>query len=137
MKKSVVILIAVIYVAAVALVSFFGIRAELLEETIYVTNIELVNKDIKVNAETGKKSVRLYLDENGYAEYQLDWRVTPTDATNTGVIFSYNEEKTYVSVDENGLVKFVRPGTITIKLDPADGSILPAPVEITIMALKR
>ena len=136
MKKSVVILIAVIYVAAVALVSFFGIQSELLEETIYVSNIEIVNKDITTKAD-GSKSVRLYLDENGQGEYQLDWRVTPTDATNTGVTFNYDKSKTFVSVDENGLVKFIRPGVITVTLTPADGTVLPTPVQLKIIAMKK
>lgn len=136
MKKSVVILIAVIYVAAIALVSFFGIKSELLEETVYVSGIELVGDDIKTS-ETGAKSVRVYLDSNGHGEYQLDWRVTPTNATNTKVIFNYDESKTYVSVDENGLVKFVRPGVITVTLTPADGTILEKPVEIKIIGLKK
>ena len=136
MKKSVVILIAVIYVAAVALVSFFGIQSELLEETIYVSNIEIVNKDITTKPD-GSKSVRLYLDENGQGEYQLDWRVTPTDATNTGVVFNYDKSKTFVSVDENGLVKFIRPGVITVTLTPADGTVLPAPVQLKIIAMKK
>lgn len=136
MKKSVVILIAVIYVAAVALVSFFGIQSELLEETIYVSNIEIVNKDITTKAD-GSKSVRLYLDENGQGEYQLDWRVTPTDATNTGVVFNYDKSKTFVSVDENGLVKFIRPGVITVTLTPADGTVLPTPVQLKIIAMKK
>ena len=135
MKKSVVILIAVIYVAAIALVSFFGIRSELLEETVYVSGIELVGEDIKTSA-NGTKSVRVYLDKNGYAEYQLDWRVTPTNATNTKVIFNYDETKTYVSVDENGLVKFTRPGVITVTLTPADGTVLDKPVEIKLICVK-
>ena len=136
MKKSVVILIAVIYVAAIALVSFFGIKSELLEETVYVSGIELVGDTIITSA-NGSKSVRVYLDANGNGEYQLDWRVTPTNATNTKVIFNYDKSKTYVSVDENGLVKFVRPGVITVTLTPADGTILPEPVEIKIIGLKK
>ena len=136
MKKSVVILIAVIYVAAIALVSFFGIRSELLEETVYVSGIEIVGDGVATSA-TGAKSVRVYLDENGHGEYQLDWRVTPTNATNTKVIFNYDESKTYVTVDDKGLVKFTRPGVITVTLTPADGTVLSAPVQIKIIGLKK
>lgn len=136
MKKSVVILIAVIYVAAIALVSFFGIRSELLEETVYVSGIEIVGDGITTSA-SGAKSVRVYLDENGHGEYQLDWRVTPTNATNTKVIFNYDESKTYVTVDDKGLVKFTRPGVITVTLTPADGTVLSAPVQIKIIGLKK
>lgn len=132
MKKSVVILIAVIYVAAIALVSFFGLQAELLEETVYVTGIELVNSDIQTTGST--KYVVVYLDGNGHAEYQLDWRVTPTNATNTGVNFNYDTTKSFVTIDEKGLVKFTRAGAIDVSLTPKDKSKLENPVKLKIIA---
>ena len=135
MKKSVVILIAVVYIAAVALVSFFGIQAELLEETIYVNKIEIVNKDVTVK--DGQKSVDVYFNGNETVEYQLDWRVYPTNATNTNVVFNYDEQKTFVSVDENGLVTFTRPGVIKISITPADLTILSEPAVITIRAMRN
>ena len=135
MKKSVVILIAVVYIAAVALVSFFGIQAELLEETIYVNKIEIVNKDVTVK--DGQKSVDVYFNGNETVEYQLDWRVYPTNATNTNVVFNYDEQKTFVSVDKNGLVTFTRPGVIKISITPADLTILSEPAVITIRAMRN
>ena len=134
MKKSVVILIAVIYIAAVALVSFFGIKSELLEETVYVDGIELIGNDIKTAAD-GTKSVIVYLGEDGKGEYQLEWRVTPTNATNTKVVFNYDTTKTYGSIDENGLVKFDRAGVFTITITPADGTVLTPPVIIKVIGL--
>ena len=138
MKKSVVILIGVIYVAAIALVSFFGINPELLEETIYVSNVELVDDDIQISA-GGSQYVVVYLDEDGKAEYQLNWRVTPTNASNTKMKFSYDDKEgtlTGISVDKNGLVKFDEPGAVTIRITPADGTVLNPPVEITIFAVQ-
>ena len=133
MKKSVVILIAVIYVMAVVLVSFFGIQAELLEETIYVNKIEIINKGVSYANDGVTKTVDIFFDGKDTAEYQIEWRVTPTNATNNKVFFNYDKTKTFVSVDENGLVTFTRPGVITISITPQDGTLINAPT-ITIRA---
>ena len=47
MKKSVVILILVIYLVSVALVSFFGLQYKTFDEVIYTESIEFLNDDIK------------------------------------------------------------------------------------------
>ena len=49
MKKSVVILIAIIYIASIALVSFFGLQLKSFDEIIYSTGIDLLNEDIKLD----------------------------------------------------------------------------------------
>lgn len=133
MKKSVVILIAVIYVMAVVLVSFFGIQAELLEETVYVNKIEIINKGLSYANDGVTKTIDIYFDGKDTVKYQIEWRVTPTNATNNKVFFNYDETKTFVSVDENGLVTFTRPGVITISITPQDGTLIDAPT-ITIRA---
>ena len=137
MKKSVVILIAVIYVMAVVLVSFFGIQAELLEETVYVNKIEIINKDTTYATDGVTKTVDIFFNGKETAEYQLQWRVTPTNASNKKVFFNYDNQKTFVSVDENGLVTFTRPGVITITLTPQDGTLLENAPSITIRAKRN
>jgi len=137
MKKSVVILIAVIYVMAVVLVSFFGIQATLLEETIYVNKIEIINKGVTTLPD-GTKTIDIYFNGNETAEYQIEWKVTPTDATNSKVKFNYDRDNiTCATVDENGFVVFTRPGAIPITITPADGTILSAPAAITIRAKRN
>lgn len=137
MKKSVVILIAVIYVMAVVLVSFFGIQAELLEETVYVNKIEIINKDTTYATDGVTKTIDIYFNGKDTAEYQLQWRVTPTNASNNKVFFDYDKTRTFVTVDENGLVTFTRPGVITITLTPQDGTLIEAPPSITIRAKRN
>ena len=122
MKKSVVILIAVIYIMAVVLVSFFGIQAELLEDTFYVNKIEIINKGVSYAADGVSKTVDISFGGKETAEYQIEWRVTPADATNAKVYFNYDTSKTFVSVDENGLVTFTRAGVITVELTPQDNT---------------
>ena len=137
MKKSVVILIAIIYVAAVALVSFFGLQHLVLEETVYVQRIQILNDDVKVDPVDGSIYVVLYLDEKQEAKYQIEYRVHPENATNQGVNFSYDKQTPNVTVDENGLVKFTGPSAITVTLDPKDGTPLGVKPEILIIAKQK
>ena len=43
MKKSVVVLIALIYILSIALVSFFGLQYKVFEEVIPVERVEILN----------------------------------------------------------------------------------------------
>lgn len=133
MKKSVVILIAVIYVAAVALVSFFGLQFKVFEEIVYVESIEILNEGLKDSNTFGKYAV-VTLDENGEAMYQIEYRVRPDNATNQSVNFVYDKQTQGVSVDENGIVKFTAPGMVIITLTPKDGTVLETETKITIIA---
>ena len=46
MKKALIAIISVIYVVAIIIVSFLGIRAEVVNETIYVQEIVLLNQTL-------------------------------------------------------------------------------------------
>ena len=128
MKKSVVILIALIYIASIALVGFFGLKFKVFEEIVYVSSIEFLNDDIQ-DAPEGIEDFDCYVvispDENGNRKYQIEYRVFPDKATKKGVIFSYDEASAAVAgitVDEYGVVTFSGQGAITIQLIPEDGS---------------
>lgn len=107
MKKSVVILIGVIYIAAIALVSFFGLQFKVFEEIVDVEFIELLDKDNKMDYSDylGGNYIVVSRDANGEASYQIEYRVHPDNATNQGVNFVYDEVDG-ITVDENGVVKF-------------------------------
>ena len=137
MKKSVVILIAIIYIAAIALVSFFGLQHLVLEETVYVQRIAILNEDVKIDPVDGSIYVVIYLDENKEAKYQIQYRVYPDNATNQNVDFSYDKQVPNVTVDENGLVKFTGPSAVTVTLDPQDGTTLGVKPQILIIAKER
>ena len=129
MKKSVVILIAVIYVAAVALVSFFGLQAKLYNDKIYVESIELLNNDIKVDEE-GNKYVTIFPDENGERKYQIQYRVYPDNASTKTVSFDYDKENPNVTVDENGVVTFTKKSAVIVYIKSTDGSGIVETLEI-------
>ena len=124
MKKSVVILIAIIYIVSIALVSFFGLQYLNFFEIVYTEDIELLDDAIKTNS-AGEKYVVIYKDADGEYTYQIQYRVHPDNAKNRDVYFVYDEEKAEqlsITVSEDGLVKFTRKGTITVTIIAADGS---------------
>ena len=120
MKKSVVIIIALIYVASIILVSFFGLQFKVFEEVIPVERIEITNEGQKYSETLGDYIV-IYPDENGERRVKIDYRVYPDDATKMAVDFAY-EEVDYATVDENGIVTFTSPGAIKIRVIATDGS---------------
>ena len=87
---------------------------------IYVESIEITNEGQKTNEVQGNYIV-LHLDENGETRVQIEYVVNFGDATNTDVVFEY-EEVEGVTVDENGLVTFTKPGVIRIRVVAADGN---------------
>ena len=46
MKKSVIILIAIIYVASIALVSFFGLKFKVFEEVVPVESVKILDENL-------------------------------------------------------------------------------------------
>ena len=121
MKKSVIVLIALIYVASIALVSFFGLQFKVFEEVIPVERIEITNPDQKYDPRMGDYYV-LHPNANGEWKYQIDYHVYPENASNVEVDFAY-EEVPYASVDEYGVVTFTKPNTsLKIRVIATDGS---------------
>ena len=120
MKKSVIILIALIYVASVALVSFFGLQFKIFEEIISVERVEITNENQKYSEQQGDYVV-IRPNEKGEWVYQIKYRVFPDNATNSDVDFAY-EDVSYASVDENGIVTFTSSGVLKVRVIATDGS---------------
>ena len=120
MKKSVVIIIALIYVASIALVSFFGLQFKVFEEVISVESVEIINEGQKYSESLGDYIV-IYPDEKGERRIQIDYRVYPDNASNTTVDFAY-EEVDYATVDEFGVVTFTGAGVLKVRVIATDGS---------------
>ena len=126
MKKSVVILIGIIYIAAIALVSFFGLKFKVFDEIVYVESIEILNPDLEDSDTFGKYIIltpdTVTPDADGNVKYQIEYRVHPDNATNSGVDFVYDTQNTNVTVDENGVVTFKNGGAVQVDLIARDGS---------------
>ena len=129
MKKSVVILILVIYLASIALVSFFGLDFKIFEEVIYVEKIEILNKGLKHN-DTWGDYVVITPDSEGALRYKIDYRVYPDEATNQDVSFAFDSQATGVTVTDSGLVEFESPGMIKVKVVSTDGTNVEAAITI-------
>lgn len=123
MKKSVIVLIGIIYILAIVVVSFFGLKIETFNETIYVSDVHYINEDIKISPDGTKYVVITYVDDpDNPTSYQLEWRVDPDDATRKIVSFAYDESKSFVTVNEFGAVIFSSKGSITVYVKSTDGS---------------
>lgn len=123
MKKSVIVLIGVIYVMAIAVVSFFGLKIDTLNEVIYVENIECTNEELKVASDGTKYiSIKYIEDEENPPTVQLQWHVYPNEASRKGVEFIYDESRNIAEVSSFGSVVFHRKGTVTIYITATDGS---------------
>ena len=133
MKKSVVILIAVIYIASIALVTFFGLKHNTFFEDKKVSEVHITNENVNYDM-YGKKYVVIFPDENGVISYQITCEVKPDDATNREVDFVKDDQNTSATVDENGLVTFgeiTSPRSVIIYVIAADGSGARDSIEIT------
>jgi hypothetical protein len=87
MKKSVIILIAIIYVASIALVSFFGLKFKVFEEVVPVESVEILDENLKPGNENFDFYTVIELDSEGKGRYQIKYRVHPDNATNQEVDF--------------------------------------------------
>ena len=107
---------------------------KLFEESVFVESITILNEGLEYN-ETRGNYVVIRPDENGEWKYQIEYEVTPDNATNKQVVFSYDTQNNYVTIDENGLVTFTEGGKmVKVHLTPKDGSAVCT--DITIIALK-
>ena len=72
------------------------------------------------------------LDAMEMTEFQLTATVLPENTTNKGVVWSSSDNE-IASVDETGLVKMLRVGSVVITATTVDGSDLSASCHITIV----
>lgn len=120
MKKSVVIIIALIYIASIALVSFFGLQYKVFDEVIPVERVEITNEGQKYS-ETHGDYIVIRPNEKGERRFKIDYHVYPENASNTTVDFAY-EQVDYATVDEYGVVTFTSPGVLKVRIIATDGS---------------
>ena len=55
MKKSVVVLIGIIYIASIFVVGFFGMQIKAFDTIIYISDIECSNENVIANPDGSKK----------------------------------------------------------------------------------
>lgn len=136
MKKSVVIIILLIYCVSIVMVNFFGLKMQVYNEFVSVDSIICINEDddnIDVNIDNEKtilktKFIKAY-DKNiqSGTMIQIYWRVLPDNATIKNVKFVYDENNTRVEFyktengEYTGLVLFYNKSMIDVKIMSTDG----------------
>ena len=111
MKKSVVIVIALIYVAAIALVSFLGLNPKTYNDNVYVESIT-VTADREIKLIQGEDSIHFINEfKDGTRTVQLYCEVKPANATNPKINYILEKDNTAATVDENGLITITESGT--------------------------
>lgn len=93
----------------------------LIPPVVFVESIEITNEGMKYHDTHGNYIV-IYPNENGEYILQIEYTVGPENASNTSVIFQYDTEVDYASVDENGLVTFTGRGSLKVEVVAADGN---------------
>lgn len=122
MKKSVIILIGIVYILGLVLVNSFGLKIAQLQTKVYVETLEFTNDDIYVENTGIEEIKRITLELSENPTYQLEWEYTPEDATETKVVFSMEGNKGVATIDENGLLTFNKKGTIIVYIRTVDVS---------------
>ena len=113
MKKSVLILIAIIYIGSIVFVGFFGMKMVSYNPTVIPESVVCINEDMtsKQDEEGEYKTIRLTYQEG--LKYQLQWRVYPDNASqNVQFVYSSN----IATISPEGEISFTGYGTLTLKI---------------------
>ena len=105
MKKSIVILIALIYVASIALVGYIGLKPKSYNDVIYVERLEILN-DYDIDNKSGEKFLVFRPTSAEEKSIRIECKVYPEKAKDTKVIYKLKKEESIATIDENGLLTF-------------------------------
>ena len=134
MKKSVVILILIIYIASIAFVGFFGMKMLSYNEVIKPEKVEITNQDLKQTSDSEGDYKYIVLDFEETKTYTITWKVYPETASQD-VEFVYDKTNTVAQVTSWGGVSFNKTGTITI-IVRASGGMSTIYARVKIIAFK-
>ena len=102
MKKSVIILIGLIYVASIVLVSYLGLRAKSYNDIIYPESLVIENEYYMVK---GEKHIDVKANEDGRGTFQFNCKILPEDANNTTISYTIDDAVTdFVTISDDGLL---------------------------------
>ncbi len=116
MKKSVIILIGIIYAAAITVVTFYGLEtAKYVDQIVPIESIMIKNENAVRKGDTFEWTLLLKPQDTVSGKFKVEYEIGPADATNknvklTLVIDSDKDGVPYASVDEDGIIT-VSPST--------------------------
>jgi len=139
MRKSLLFIICFIFVFSIFAVGFLDIQFEFSDVKIYVNQIEVLNSEMTINEQNGRKRLEIfnndekYLDDEGVINYRIGLRVLPENSTNKALVYTYTPNPRFEFISEGkdeGKIKFFSVGLATIYIEAADGSGVKEIVEI-------
>ncbi len=137
MKKSTVVLIAIIYVASIVIISIFGMKSVIFNEVISVSEIICTNETdefVVVKENQGQKLIEVPFIGAGDEETltgtiaMLTWDVKPDNASNNKIKIVYDTSTTRAKFltneagNETGVIVFYGRVVLNVKIMATDGS---------------
>lgn len=149
MKKSVIVLIGIIYLASIFVVGFFGMKVKVYDTMVYITDIECTNEDARKET-NGNKTIKFKYDYEGTEDERilknskiLTYEIFPKNTTLKGkdAVMAYADPEKVVSdiADRNDntvavvndlTISFLKPGVLIVTLKSMDGSNISEVVKI-------
>ena len=136
-KKWIPIIAVIVAVIAIIVIAVIGSNPNNRNRTVYVTGINVTtpHTSIYYNEELGGE-IKCYVldDENttladGHSTFDLDYTVTPTNATYQTVNFSSSDES-IATVDEEGVVSFLQNDSVFVTLTSQDERAISTTVQL-------
>lgn len=115
-KKIVILILAIFCIIATIVMSVFG---KIPEDTTRnaVESIEFVDPTkADGKCELNEDGEKIIYIERGTTEYQINYIINPTDASELDVYFEIINGKQYASINETGFIVFEKEYTITVKI---------------------
>ncbi len=132
MKKSVIFLIAVIYLVSIVVVTFFGLQVSIDQFQVYMNSV-----NIKTYSQMVNNNKYLFVDfdqTEGYTSVFIEYEYAPSNASypervNFSLVDNTYEDENgqmqyYAEVSANGEVVFYGRKTVRLFLTTTDGSKL-------------
>ena len=159
MKKSVIILIGIIYIASIFVVGFFGMKVKNYNVMVYIEDIECTNEGIRTEANGNKTLKFKYITENPETgepltdaekllmnSVILTYEIFPKNTTLKGkdAVMAFPDPdkvvsrdtdpaeytKATVAVVDDLTISFIKPGVLIVNLKSMDGTNITEVVKI-------
>lgn len=124
MKKSVVLVIVLIYIVSIVLVGFIGLKMKVYEENIYVERIVCKNDEFVLD-ENSNISGKIFKTYTEGLRVNIICEVIPENATNQKLDYQCEQSGDYNIIKESDgsiTIEFIKATTVDITFVTTDGS---------------
>ncbi|MBR4745090.1 MAG: hypothetical protein IK070_00050 [Clostridia bacterium] len=133
MRKSVIFIISIIYIASIVVVTFFGMKIRMDQFQVYISKIEITSYDQIVS---GNKYLRVEFSEIEETSVFITYKYEPSDATHPDAVeFSLSNVPTYIDEEDGeekpcaiitsmGELLFYKRANVLVTIRTTDGSTL-------------